>query len=612
MKRVAELTNEMKDGLWSQPPSSTDKHIAGKLSLCIGLPVMIRYNFATEMCMTQGQGFIYGWQSKMGSSGQLVLDTLFIKLKDPPSHVRVSGLPENVVPVYPTTTNVKVMLPNDEKYYVARTQVEVLVNFAMTDFASQGKTRPYNVSDLNNLRSHQSYYTAISRSATAEGTLILQGFDPRQIVGGCSGALRQEFRELELLDDVTRVRYSGKLPVSVDGDTRNNVITSFRNWKGAQYIPSSVHSSIRWSKRSPWLETEVLDLDERLAMLEKLREKKNTEKSKASSRLDSKPSPSAKKVVSDLGLGKPSAQKRRRSSGMIPMRVRSAASTHQANRQKLQRQPNIHAGRNHTTAPIGMRWSQNSCAYDSIFTPIYVLWCAYGDDWTEEIERTGSTAAVQLFEGFIRFEEGQGSLEDARDKVRWTLARTQRECAYGNYTSIDSVCSAWFKTNEVVFERFYQCPNEHYIHHSNDYDAYLSGTVWYASISQWISSDTAQTSALCQICSCSVDIRLKFCSCPPLLAFQLSEPTIFIDRNLSVRVENQVQRYVLAAVVYYAHDHFTSQLITRDGRVWFYDGMAVARQNTPTLEHVGSINDMSFDMQSCRGGSPSMALYARI
>lgn len=269
----------------------------------------------------------------------------------------------------------------------------------MTDFASQGKTRPYNVSDLNNLRSHQSYYTAISRSATAEGTLIFQGFDPRQIVGGCSGALRQEFRELELLDDVTRVRYPGKLPVSVDGDTRNNVITSFRNWKGAQYIPSSVHSSIRWSKRSPWLETEVLDLDERLAMLEKLREKKNTEKSKASSRLDSKPSPSVKKVVSDLGLGKPSAQKRRRSSGMIPMRVRSAASTHQANRQKLQRQPNIHAGRNHTTAPIGMRWSQNSCAYDSIFTPIYVLWCAYGDDWTEEIERTGSTAAVQLFEG---------------------------------------------------------------------------------------------------------------------------------------------------------------------------------------------------------------------
>ena len=219
---------------------------------------------------------------------------------------------------------------------------------------------------------------------------------------------------------------------------------------------------------------------------------------------------------------------------------------------------------------------------------------------------------MQLVEGFIRFEQGQGSLEDTRDKVRWALARTQRGCAYGSYTSIDNVCSAWFKTNEVVFERFYQCPNEHYVHHSNDYDAYLSTAVSYGSISQWISIDTAQTSALCQTCSCSVGIRLKFCSCPPLLAFQLSEPTTVVDYNLSVNVENQVQRYALAAVVYYAHEHFTSQIITRDGRVWYYDGMAVARQNVPSLKHVGSINDASFNMQYCRGGSPCLAIYARV
>src|ERR1700678_3111244 len=609
VKRVAELTKEMKDGLWSQPPSSTDKHIAGKLSLCIGLPVMIRYNFATEMCMTRGQeGFVHGWQSRIGSSGQPVLDTLFVKLKDPPSHVQVPGLPEGVVPVYPTTTNVRVMLPNDEKYYVARTQVEVLVNFAMTDFASQGKTRLYNVSDLNNLRSHQSYYTALSRSATAEGTLILQGCDPRQIVGGCSGVLRQEFRELELLDDVTRLRYSGKLPLSVDGDTRNNVITSYRKWKGEQYVPSTVHSCIRWSKRSPWIETEVLDLDKCLAMLENYREKKNIEKRTA--KLDSNPSSSKKKVVTDIGLGKPSAQKRRRSSGMV-MRIQSAASTHRANRQKYQQQPDIPTGRNYT-APIGMRWSQNSCAYDSIFTPVYVLWCAYRDAWTEEIQRTGSATAVQLVEGFIRFEEGRGSLEDARDDVRWNLARTERGCVYGSYTSLDSICSIWFKTSKVVFERFYECPNEHCVRHRDDYDAYFSaGAVSYGSISQWVLICTSQTSTLCQICSHSVDVRLKFCSCPPLLSFQLSEPTTFMEHILSVQIENQVQRYALAAVIYYAHEHFTSQIITRDGRVWFYDGMAVACQNVPTLEYVGSIH-MAFDMQSCRGASPSMALYARL
>lgn len=225
----------------------------------------------------------------------------------------------------------------------------------------------------------------------------------------------------------------------------------------------------------------------------------------------------------------------------------------------------------------------------------------------------GSTTAVQLLEGFIRFEGGQGSLEDARDKVRRTLANTERGCVYGEYTSLDNVCSIWFKTNEVVLERFYQCPNGHHVRHSNDYDAYLStSAVRYGSISQWISIDTVQTSALCQVCGHSVGIRLKFCSCPPILAFQLSEPTTTIDYTLSMQIEDRVQKYALAAVIYYAHEHFTSQIITHDGRVWFYDGMAVTHQNDPALEHVGSINNMSFDMQSSRGGSPCMAIYSRI
>jgi hypothetical protein len=64
---VKEISNEMQEILWNQLPSSTDKHIAGKLSLRIGLPVMIHHNFATELCITKGQeGYVYGWQSKIG------------------------------------------------------------------------------------------------------------------------------------------------------------------------------------------------------------------------------------------------------------------------------------------------------------------------------------------------------------------------------------------------------------------------------------------------------------------------------------------------------------------------------------------------------------------
>ena len=106
-KRVAEITDEMQKALWDQQPSSTDKHIAGKLSLCLGLPVMIRHNYATEICMTRGQeGYVVGWQSKIGTKGQRTLDTLFIELKNPPAEVHIDGLPKNVVPLYPTTNSI--------------------------------------------------------------------------------------------------------------------------------------------------------------------------------------------------------------------------------------------------------------------------------------------------------------------------------------------------------------------------------------------------------------------------------------------------------------------------------------------------------------------------
>jgi hypothetical protein len=134
---VKEISDEMQEVLWNQLPSTTDKHIAGKLSLCIGLPIMIRHNFATELCITKGQeGYVYGWQSTVGSKNQRILDTLFVKLKNPPSSVQFNGLPENVVPIMASTKIIKAALLKDAAVQISRTQVEVLVNFSMTDFGS--------------------------------------------------------------------------------------------------------------------------------------------------------------------------------------------------------------------------------------------------------------------------------------------------------------------------------------------------------------------------------------------------------------------------------------------------------------------------------------------
>ncbi len=57
------------------PPNANDGQCAGTLRLCIGMPVMIRNNYVTELCMTKDQeGIVHSWQVVKGSRGQQMLD----------------------------------------------------------------------------------------------------------------------------------------------------------------------------------------------------------------------------------------------------------------------------------------------------------------------------------------------------------------------------------------------------------------------------------------------------------------------------------------------------------------------------------------------------------
>jgi hypothetical protein len=131
-------------------------------------------------------------------------------------------------------------LPDDMIVNISRQQVPVLPNFAMTDYSSQGKTQPLNVCDLTNCKTHFSYYTSLSRGTSADGTVILQGFDTSLITSGISGFLRQEFRELELLNEITRLRYEGELPEEVSGSDRIELLCSYQRYRGGEYDPMDI------------------------------------------------------------------------------------------------------------------------------------------------------------------------------------------------------------------------------------------------------------------------------------------------------------------------------------------------------------------------------------
>lgn len=252
---LKEISNDLQQILWNLPHSCADRPAAGKLSLCLNMPVIIKCNVATELCITNGQeGTVAWWTSSTGAKGQKILETLFVHLTNPPTDVSFDGLPINVIPLCRTNNAIVCKLPDDSKVSINRSQVEVLPNFAMTDYASQGKTRAYNVVDLINCRSHQAYYTALSRSASACGTIILHGFNANKITGRASQGLRQEFRDLEFLDEIGKLKYNDKLPEQIIGNTRSALITAYRNYRGLSYIPPLLHKSLKWSKDDPFLE----------------------------------------------------------------------------------------------------------------------------------------------------------------------------------------------------------------------------------------------------------------------------------------------------------------------------------------------------------------------
>ena len=88
----------------------------------------------------------------------------------------------------------------------------------------------------------------------------MQAFDCKKVSRGASGTLQQEFCALELLDHITCLQYTGKLPACVTGDTWKDLIASFWDWKEEHFILQGVHKSIQWSKSDPYIEVGIIEI----------------------------------------------------------------------------------------------------------------------------------------------------------------------------------------------------------------------------------------------------------------------------------------------------------------------------------------------------------------
>ncbi|TFK57944.1 hypothetical protein BDN72DRAFT_738809, partial [Pluteus cervinus] len=214
--------------------------------------------------------------------------------------------------------------------------------------SSQGKTRPYNPVHLEKSRTHQHIYTALSRGCSADGTLILGDIAADKITGGVDGALRQEFRELEMLDLITLLHYEGKLPPNnnILTGVRNSTIHNFLSKCPNENIPKHIHHTIGWSAKDPF----KLDSTGELPWYH----------------------PKKRKHGDDDADDKTHQQK---SKGKV-------ANIHEQGHQS-KKQKTDHSPQNSLLNPDGTQWQNNSCAYDSIVTVLYNVWKANPVYWTQ-------------------------------------------------------------------------------------------------------------------------------------------------------------------------------------------------------------------------------------
>ena len=556
---------EIQEKLWRIPACSLPNPVPGILTLCVGMPIMIKYNEATELCVTNGaEATVAGWVADTTSSQRLVLRVLFVTLTNPATPVQLPGLPPNVVPLIARTYSLSATIADKGTIRFSRSQIPILVNFAMTDYSSQGRTRPKNIVDPRDCRTTQSIYTCLSRGSSLAGLLLLNKLDPKKLKGGLNGNLRDELDELEILADITELRYEGQLKEGVQGSSRRELLRSFRAVYGQSYKAKHGH------------ELRVASSRKRAAITP-----------------PSHPDPPSKKrrLVATDDFEHP-----RDVFGTPPGSVR----------------------------PVGMRWDglNSSGAYDSLLTIVANCTRSFPSMWDS---LRGNN---RFFDYFIScldramISQVPSSLtphERARDELRDVLHtyRPQTYPRYGDtFTDIGVVAQAITFSQQIIGSRTVHCiACDDFLPQTKRLDASVhigplppSNAGMVTSVAAMM-QDLLYPTALspCPFChSVSVVTDTQYHSVPSILGMELTgNESVGLEHVVTLAMANQQYVWHLVGVVYSANKNFSCRFLDEDGTVWFHDGAEIGSLCIKDADDIESVNDMS----TARGSRARLVLY---
>lgn len=572
------VSGRLKQMLLDLPPSNS-MHFAGKLSLCRGMPILLKRNEATECCVTNGaEAMVYDWISTKDDEDRHYMDVLFAKLSNPPRTIQLPGLPENVVPINKMSHSVECKLPNDQVAYVERTQMAILPNFAMTDYASQGRTRPNNVVDLNNCKDHLSYYTCLSRSSSADGTIIVQGFSHTVITGGLSGELKREFRELEVLDEVTSMKHYNEGECDILGHRRHDIIHNFQAKMGDTFVPSNTHDALRWTKADPFVISTTTKYD-----IWRIVETNST-KAKSQKNTTQKTTAVSHKTNGTIVNNLPA----------------STASKHAIDSDNLLTLP-VKKAKTDTILQVnerraiytGIAWDSvdYSCAYDALFNVLFMIWLENPNRWTAFFNNMNDVTQ-HLISGFKRTARYGSTMQLARNEIRESLhSYNPSQFPWGQRgASVGDLLDSVIESNMPMLKCTVKCRHCYHtrsIQHNNpifwtiDFDNPPSSTnKWFHSICK----------PVYHVCNENSNVALKWNAKPMILIFHVQRSSIRLSQRIRIKDDNNTEHtWRLSGVIYYGRWHFTSISIDKNGNMWSSDSKEVPNY----VLHTDNIHNVS-------------------
>jgi hypothetical protein len=458
----------------------------------------------------------------------------------------------------------------------------------MTDYASQGKTRAYNVVELSESKNFQAIYTALSRSSTAAHTYILGDLNKRQIDKVSQGLTklqyedyRLEMQQLNTLDLITAEKHYGHWPNSISEGMRNPLIKAFVDRCKGEGInfTQDWHPAIQLNN--------ILDLVAKPA------------NDQASSLWDSKVAREVFKEGQDrlakrsplTSEGGKEDKKQRKVKGNVTKTKRSDAEegTRGVEEGNTPKRCMVQPTNLAVETPKGIIWdgANYSCAYDALTVILYNMWSTDIAFWTAAFNSLNSDVMNQTMDGFRRVANGAGSLESARDGMRRLLHhRYPTNFPYGASFIYLSDLIAKLPLSDVNVEMGSTCLHcgNCRLYYEEQYLT-LQGTTEVTrnrfretqcggrcSMAEALYLDGAPVRKTCEMCMGTLDREMHVVGdMPELMTFSV-DAMAALTPCLSLILDGN--EYRLRGMIYGGRNHFTCRIIDKHGQVWYFDGMA--------------------------------------